>query len=167
MAAQGWNVLRIDGNHSGDFVNFDHQAHQDRLSKLIPTVYATEQDMCVECHHLSKPENGGPTACAECHSDMYQTTSIFNHSLHQANVAPGGNQSCAVCHQGGHSASTAVACVQCHSEMGPAKDGTAFSYIAPSYKDAMHGLCIGCHEQEAQKLGKPEIAYCGECHNQQ
>jgi Ni/Fe-hydrogenase subunit HybB-like protein len=170
----GLNVLRIYGSDNNTFVDFDHQAHVDRLEKLVPTEYATEQDMCVSCHHLSseiddagtQETDSAPPSCGACHSDVYSPTSIFDHELHQTLVEPGGNQSCDKCHEGGHSASTAVACVQCHETMGPGEDGQPFDYIAPSYEDAMHGLCIKCHEAEAQKLNKPLLPSCVTCHGE-
>ena len=189
MPVQGLNVLRIDGNRANGFVEFDHRNVVEHLRKLIPTEYATEEDMCIRCHHLSKwevvdvsePEAdgvriseidrvssseiiGGPPSCWRCHSDMYSPTSTFDHELHVARVEPGGNRSCDRCHKGGHSASTAIQCVECHKNMGPSQDGQPFNYVAPSYKDAMHGLCIECHEAEAQKLSKPEFAACITCH---
>lgn len=186
---QGLTVLRLAGADDKSFVEFDHQAHADRLKKLIPSEYATELAVCVSCHHLSdwgtvgtgdpqsaeasKPaasetsgweSAGGPPSCRSCHSAMYSPASSFNHQLHVTVVVPGGNQSCEKCHQGGHSASTAVQCVQCHKNMGPNADGQPFNYIAPSYVDAMHGLCIRCHETEAQKLDKPQLPACSTCH---
>ena len=98
---------------------------------------------------------GGLPSCTGCHSDMYSPASIFDHDLHIKLVQPGGNRSCAQCHVGGHSASTAVSCSDCHANMCTSADGKPFNYIAPSYVDAMHGLCIDCHEAEADKVGKP------------
>jgi Ni/Fe-hydrogenase subunit HybB-like protein len=172
---QGLNVMRIYGGDNETFVDFDHKAHVERQSKLIPEVYATEQDMCVRCHHLSdweiegmsESESGfGPASCGACHSDVYNATSTFDHELHVDLVEPGGNESCDECHDGGHSASTAIECVECHTNMGPDEDGQPFDYIAPSYEDAMHGLCIGCHETEAQKLNDPLLSSCVTCHDQ-
>ncbi|TET94729.1 MAG: hypothetical protein E3J29_07880 [Dehalococcoidia bacterium] len=173
--------MRIFGGDSEAFVDFDHQAHVERQRKLIPTEYATEQDMCVRCHHLSdweiegvsepeidgasESETGfGPTSCGACHSDVYNPTSTFDHELHVDLLEPGGNESCDECHEGGHSASTAIECVECHKNMGPGEDGQPFDYVAPSYEDAMHGSCIQCHESEAEKLDKPELPYCATCH---
>jgi hypothetical protein len=183
MPVQGLNVLRIYGSDNTHFVDFDHKAEVERLEKLIPAEYPTEQDMCVSCHHMSNwelkegtepaaitatgsPSPGGPPSCRECHSDVYSPTSTFDHQFHVATVEPGGNQSCDKCHEGGHSASTAVQCVECHKNMGPNKDGQPFNYVAPSYEDAMHGLCIKCHEAEAERLNKPELASCATCHHQ-
>ncbi len=184
MPVQGLNVLRIDGNRAGAFAYFSHKSHEERQGKLIGTTYATEQDMCVRCHHLSDWEMsgagatvtsqsiraevaGGLSSCRGCHSDMYNPTSAFDHDLHLTLVQPGGNQSCAQCHTGGHSASTAVPCATCHTNMGPGADGKAFSYFAPSYVDAMHGLCIDCHETESQKTSNPLLGSCVTCHHQE
>jgi len=41
---------------------------------------------------------------------------------------------------------------------------TTFSMLAPSYKDAMHGRCLNCHEEQAQEQNKPELALCSTCH---
>ena len=41
---------------------------------------------------------------------------------------------------------------------------TAFNPFASSYKDAMHGRCLNCHEQKAVELDKPELALCSTCH---
>ncbi len=178
---RGLNVLQINGDGDSAFVSFDHQAHVDLLKDGDSAVSATEQDACTVCHHLSdgavsvagqtqsnlaaEPQPAaGPPSCGECHSDLNSPTSILNHDFHVAVVVPGGNQSCDVCHEGGHSASTAVQCVECHTNMCPSEDGAPFNYMAPSYVDAMHDLCIGCHETEAQKLNKPRLPSCATCH---
>jgi hypothetical protein len=36
--------------------------------------------------------------------------------------------------------------------------------FAPGYMDAMHGLCINCHKEEAQKQNKPHYDRCDICH---
>jgi Ni/Fe-hydrogenase subunit HybB-like protein len=171
---QGLNVLRIYAADNEASVDFDHEAHVELLRERTPTEYATEQDMCVSCHHLSSDIGsageseaaGGPPSCGACHSDMYSPTSTFDHELHVDLVEPGGNKSCDRCHEGGHSADTAVQCVECHENMGPGEDGQPFDYIAPSYEDAMHGLCIECHEAEAQKLNQPLLPSCATCHHE-
>jgi Ni/Fe-hydrogenase subunit HybB-like protein len=172
---QGLNVMRIYGGDNETFVDFDHQAHVELLRELIPAEYATEQDMCVSCHHLSdweiegasQSETGfGPASCGTCHSDVYNSTSTFDHERHVELVEPGGNESCDECHEGGHSASTAIDCVACHGNMGPDENGQPFDYIAPSYEDAMHGSCISCHEAEAEKLNEPLLPSCVTCHDQ-
>jgi len=125
---------------------------------------------CRCCHHLSKPHDG-PTSCWECHRDMYRQTSIFDHDLHKEKL--GGNAGCGQCHQdetgqpGTHSQETAIACADCHENMVPGKGEAKFNYKeVPSYKDAMHGQCIGCHREESKKLNRPRLALCPTCHQE-
>jgi hypothetical protein len=153
-AATGWETLHIDGNNSGYVVNFPHSEHQERLAED----YANE---CQVCHHLDMPEDEA-TACWECHADYHQPVSIFDHSVHQQ--ALGGNESCPECHAQEHVKLTAELCQDCHETMVPAEGQTAFNLLASSYKDAMHGRCLDCHEQEAIKQEKPELALCSTCH---
>jgi hypothetical protein len=55
--------------------------------------------------------------------------------------------------------------VDCHKHLLPAGATIKIkTYLAPSYVDAMHQLCIGCHAKVALKLNKPEVARCVECH---
>jgi hypothetical protein len=113
------------------------------------------------------------TACSKCHRDMYAQTDIFNHSLHVEKL--NGNAGCVNCHQDPaqpKNRETAVACIHCHQTMAapgafiaPPKDGT--KGFAPGYMEAMHGLCISCHEKKlAQGLTDegPGFAQCGNCH---
>lgn len=157
QAARGWNPLRIDGNRDRGYVDFDHLAHQKRLKEAAPI----GQDICLTCHHLSKP-NDQATACWECHRDMYLATSIFNHSLHQTEL--GGNISCSKCHTHDHTRDSAKPCAECHDTMIAAAGKTRFSEMAPGYKDALHGTCINCHVQEAAKRDKADLALCTTCH---
>ncbi|MEW5960057.1 MAG: NrfD/PsrC family molybdoenzyme membrane anchor subunit, partial [Chloroflexota bacterium] len=112
-AAQGWEMLAINGNRDAQRVDFTHVAHQEELQVSLKAV-DMNQEVCLTCHHLSKP-NDEATACWECHQDMYRPTSIFDHTLHQVEL--GGNASCIECHQGEHTAVTAKPCVECHETM--------------------------------------------------
>jgi len=155
-AATGWETLHIDGNRSGYVVNFPHLDHQERLVDEN-----TGESNCQQCHHLDLPEDES-SACWKCHADYHQPSSIFNHSLHQQ--ALGGNESCLECHTQERVKLTAAICQDCHETMMPAEGQTAFSMLAPSYKDAMHGRCLNCHEQQALEQNKPELALCSTCH---
>ncbi len=137
--AVGWDTLLIDGNRAKEAVLFPHERHK----KLI----GLTRDSCISCHHMSMPHDG-PTACGKCHKDMYLPTSIFDHRYHQARL--GGNKSCHSCHINSKAKKEVVSCSArgCHEKM--FKSDTS-SYIAPSYLDAMHIKCKGCHEKEAQK----------------
>jgi hypothetical protein len=35
---------------------------------------------------------------------------------------------------------------------------------AAGYMDAMHGLCIECHKERAEELGRPRHGDCATCH---
>ncbi len=156
-AALGWTVMRINGNRNGLGVTFDHVGHQQRLGWAAASAGST----CIDCHHLNKPADEA-TACWECHQDMNQPASIFNHSLHQVEL--GGNASCGECHQAEHTAGAAKACAECHETMMPQAGEARFNNLAPGYKDAMHGACLPCHQQEAETQGKPELGRCPACH---
>jgi len=155
--ATGWETLHIDGNRSGYVVHFPHGDHQERLVDEV-----TGESQCQTCHHLNLP-NDEATACSKCHTDFYQSSSIFDHSLHQE--ALGGNGSCLECHEAEeHAKLTAEICQDCHDTMVPGEEEKAFSMLAPSYKDAMHGRCLDCHEEQALEQERSELALCSTCH---
>ena len=155
--ATGWETLHIDGNKSGYVVNFPHADHQERLKDEV-----IGESECQLCHHLNLPDDEA-SACSKCHTDYYKSSSIFNHSLHQQTL--GGNESCLECHDTQeHINLTAEICQACHETMGPGAEGAAFSMLAPSYKDAMHGRCLDCHNQQALEQGRPDLAFCSTCH---
>jgi Ni/Fe-hydrogenase subunit HybB-like protein len=153
--AKGWETLLIDGNNSGYLVKFPHMEHQGRL------VDERGESECQTCHHLNRPDDEA-TACSECHMDYYQARSIFDHTYHQQ--ALGGNASCTECHTAEHTGESAEVCESCHETMVAQEGQLIFDPLAPSYVDAMHGRCLECHKQEAQKQEKPELALCSTCH---
>ncbi len=156
--AKGWDVLTINGNNANYTVRFTHQDHQVFLTKEL----GSEEAACQTCHHLNKPGDQA-TACSACHTDYYQPQSIFDHTIHETTL--GGNTSCTKCHSSvEHLPLTSVICQNCHTGMVPQAGQTAFNMFAPSYLDAMHGSCLACHIQEAQKQNKPELALCTTCH---
>lgn len=156
MEARGWEPLQIDGNRSGYVVNFPHLEHQERLVDET-----TGESNCQVCHHLDRP-NDEATACWSCHINYCQPASIFDHSLHQQEL--GGNKSCQECHAQEHVRLTAEICQDCHETMMPGEGEAAFSQMAPGYKDAMHGRCLTCHQQQAVEQNKPQLTLCGTCH---
>ncbi|MFZ5911989.1 MAG: NrfD/PsrC family molybdoenzyme membrane anchor subunit [Chloroflexota bacterium] len=155
-AAIGWETMQIDGNQAGYVVQFPHLEHQERLVDA-----ETGESNCQTCHHLDLPGDQA-TACWTCHTDYHQPASIFDHSLHQQ--ALGGNESCLECHTQEHVRLTADICQDCHETMLPGEGEVAFSQMAPGYKDAMHGRCLTCHQQQAVEQNKPELALCSTCH---
>lgn len=153
----------IDGNRDGNAVLMDHAGHVEGLGG---------DRACAVCHHLSMPVDRG-MGCYECHRDMYDSTSVFSHVSHE--TALGGESSCAQCHPAEaavKSYATATACAECHRDQ-----ATAMRVIgapaetwrgAPSYVDAMHGLCITCHQRElATSPGRhpADIDRCHTCHD--
>jgi hypothetical protein len=105
------------------------------------------------------------SACASCHSDMYQPADAFRHDWHAS--PQGANLACYQCHTPGlaRTAATAVACDRCHKDLVPAKALIQVKHnLAPSYVDAMHRTCVGCHRKKAVEKKKPEMAQCAWCH---
>ena len=160
------NVLMIDGNRDGRYVLFDHEQHQSTLSEA-----GAIDTSCVLCHHMNKPFDRG-TRCYECHTDMYMSVDIFDHDVHMEQL--GGNVGCSECHQDPRQLKVrenTPDCLDCHKGMRP--DGSrvnvtdpARRYLASGYMDAMHGLCIDCHEEMQPKLAEPreEFSRCTNCH---
>ncbi len=148
--AVGWDILRIDGNRNGKFVDFDHESH-----KIIA---GEGKAGCRTCHHLSKP-NDGPSSCYQCHSDMNNTVSIFDHNYHAKIYSTG--QSCSACHVNTNSGDFAKPCSECHEEY--TKNIKYYASVR-SYKSAMHTQCINCHKEEDKKTGVETLSDCSTCH---
>ena len=36
--------------------------------------------------------------------------------------------------------------------------------LARGYAPALHGSCVRCHEEQAAKVGRPDLAECRTCH---
>ena len=156
--SRGQDVLRIDANRDAYFVTFEHKRHEDSLGVA---------ESCGICHHANVPGDKH-TACNECHRDVYLPTPIFNHRRHQDWW--GGNESCVQCHPAGENkmASNTKPCQECHIEdMALAVEMSPIGmedYEACSYTDAMHGLCVTCHKEIADRIDRAEHGLCGTCH---
>ncbi|MGK7313518.1 MAG: NrfD/PsrC family molybdoenzyme membrane anchor subunit [Candidatus Longimicrobiales bacterium M2_2A_002] len=153
-------LLLIDGNRDGELALFDHDAHEERVD-----------GECAVCHHLNLPLDRG-SSCSECHRDMYAPTRLFDHEAHEA--ALGGAASCVECHAGAavKSYAAATACSDCHeADRAPAPivDPPADHWAdAVGYMEALHGLCVECHERAL--AGSPDaypadLAECATCHD--
>ena len=158
-------VMVIDGNRDGRQVLFSHPMHEKQ---------AGNDKSCPVCHHQNMPlQKNSP--CSECHRDMYKTSDIFDHRSHQRKL--GGNESCLKCHEDydlPKTRETAVACDHCHENMAARgtriKPEQTLTGLAPSYMDAMHGLCIGCHEETQKRKSskyKASFRQCANCHRGQ
>jgi hypothetical protein len=97
---------------------------------------------------------------------MYSPVDAFRHDWHASPA--GGNVACKTCHTPGQrrTVSNAKACDACHTDLYPAGATiTVDAYRAPSYTDAMHGLCVDCHRREAAERPEREsLAICSTCH---
>ncbi len=148
-------LMIVDGNRDGQLVLFPHDEHISSLG---------DQDACGSCHHQKMPFDQN-SSCSECHRDMYASTDIFSHSSHIEKL--GGNDGCAACHVNSgqvKTRDTATACTECHASMvvkgsfvEPEENGLKGNAVG--YKDAMHGLCVACHEEL-----DPDLAECATCH---
>lgn len=155
VEARGVNMMVIDGNRDHRGVNFAHQTH-------IEDMGGTES--CSRCHHMNLPMDE-TSACSDCHRLMYQPCDAFQHDWHCSPT--GANISCHRCHLEGteKSSKNTVGCEDCHRDLIPANASIAVSgYLAPSYVDAMHGLCVKCHYAKADSVNKPCLGRCGTCH---
>jgi hypothetical protein len=156
-------LMVIDGNRDGRLVIFPHDEHIAELG---------DKRSCGKCHHQSLPY-GRNSACSQCHRDMYTETDIFGHGSHVAKLD--GNDGCVRCHEDSSrskSRATAKTCLDCHSEMVVTEsrielgeDG--MTGYATGYTDAMHGLCIACHEERVKTepaTYAEEFSTCTHCH---
>ncbi len=159
------SVVIIDGNRDWRFVPFTHNEHMRALGG---------GESCAICHHQNMPFDQN-TACSQCHRDMYEPTDTFDHPLHAFKL--GGNVACGVCHAkdlARKTRATALACWQCHGDM--VVEGSLIVTpaerlvgLAPGYVEAMHGLCVRCHQDLAEaQPGRysPEFARCDVCHRE-
>jgi Ni/Fe-hydrogenase subunit HybB-like protein len=154
--ARGGDTLFIDGNRDGYGVSFKHEMHVDKNG---------QKQSCVLCHHMNLPMDK-QSRCTGCHRDQYSAVNAFDHDWHSSPT--GGNIACNNCHQPGlnRSAETAKKCDACHKDLvAPGSTIKIESYIAPSYVDAMHDLCIECHIRKVAELpDKPDLPRCATCH---
>jgi len=153
----------IDGNRDGMLVLFDHDGHITRLGA---------DSSCGVCHHLNLPFDQA-SSCSECHRDMYESTLLFDHASHVRSVAD--RDGCMECHASEEpikTIETATPCTTCHRQqiaMGGVieQPGERWSE-AVGYVEAMHGLCVTCHERsldEAPERYSPDLGECRYCHD--
>ena len=150
-ADKSCTAITINGNRNLDAVVFNHDEHAEMY---------VDGESCNECHHLSLPEDE-TSACFPCHKDMGRKTPIFGHDTHTAQL--GDKWSCRECHESGRAKNleSSKKCHECHGEdMGmKATERGRFDFLARSYKEAMHGLCVECHKEMDE-----EMAECRYCH---
>jgi hypothetical protein len=118
---------------------------------------------------MNKPEDEN-TECYECHFNMYHPGDAFRHDWHASE--DGARLNCFECHEQDKfkTAETAKGCENCHDDLYPANITIEVDdYNADAYVDAMHTMCIGCHESKlaadsALAARKPQLAKCTTCH---
>ncbi len=152
----------IDGDRAGEAVLFDHKAHADREENTGD---------CSSCHHMVRPQEQA-TGCSRCHQDMNRESSIFDHKLHIARLENG--PGCGACHTDvdqPKDVAKSKACVDCHTKMVPQgatirpRDHARFA-VAVGYTEAMHGLCVKCHEKRSKdvSVSNKKLGECATCH---
>ena len=153
-------LITIDGNRDGTLVLFNHAGHVERTGG---------EKSCAVCHHLSMPFDHN-TSCYECHRDMYEPTATFDHASHVHKL--GGNSGCSRCHENYadvKSYETATACSECHKHQTVPKPIIETPNHrwrkAASYMDAMHGLCIKCHQKNVPEPYSALLQRCDNCHD--
>lgn len=157
------DLMVIDGNRDGRLVLFPHEHHVAKFG---------EERSCEMCHHQNLPYSRN-SACSQCHRDMYAETDTFVHTSHTAEL--GGNAACVRCHEDPtriKSRDTTTRCLDCHTGMVAAASRIqvpeeGMTGLAVGYMDAMHGLCIKCHEEKVEKEPATygaEFARCTSCH---
>jgi hypothetical protein len=97
---------------------------------------------------------------------MNLPTSIFDHDFHVAEH--GDKWSCVECHDSAQPKGPegAKGCYECHQEdMGPeSPQDSTFVFLARSHVDAMHDLCVTCHQERDEKEGRLRDGECAFCH---
>ncbi|MFC1852131.1 cytochrome c3 family protein [candidate division CSSED10-310 bacterium] len=160
--SQKVDMFMIDGNRDGSYVLFNHDQHVAKKGN---------KESCVLCHHMNKPFEKA-SRCYECHSDMYLPVYIFKHEAHVKKT--GGNKHCVKCHVDlalPKVRKNTTPCEKCHLNMRPQGslvkvEAAEKKLMASGYMDAMHNLCITCHEQEQKKLAEKNenFSRCTNCH---
>lgn len=154
--ARGGDKLFIDGNRDNYGVLFDHKKHIDKNGG---------EQSCVLCHHMNMPLDK-QSGCYDCHSSMYKTADAFDHQWHESSKRA--NLSCDDCHAPGveKTKQSAQKCDYCHKDLIPENSKIKIEgYLAPSYVDAMHNLCVSCHRTKARELAdKKDLPLCKTCH---
>lgn len=158
----------IDGNRNGKGVRFDHKMHAE-------DIVDEDQGGCAGCHHMVRMGEK-VTACDECHRDMEMPTNIFDHELH-ADMLRDTDKGCRACHLDTKlpkERQYTTPCMECHKGMVP--EGSSYPpknppYFgdAPSYEDAMHTMCKGCHDKmdEENEEEVPTLGLCRTCHGEE
>ena len=160
-------AMLIDSDRNDRYVVFDHDGHAERAEEAT-----LENNGCAQCHHRNRPFDNA-TPCSACHRDAFVPSNIFQHALHVDKT--GGDNSCQQCHTDTirpKNIDNSTACNTCHTDWEQSENpedsnqSSEKRIMAPGYVDAMHTLCIGCHQEAAEDdatLGE-DFSRCGTCH---
>ena len=154
--ASGKDILLINGNRDDAIVYFPHKKH-------ITTI---GEDQCIKCHHLNLPRSE-QNNCWECHTSMYMSIDFFKHDWHASEK--GAKIKCNDCHTPDQTRSveSAKKCTDCHPqfEISTFINNNLEKYHILSYTDALHKLCVSCHEKKMLEISnKPNLSKCATCH---
>jgi Ni/Fe-hydrogenase subunit HybB-like protein len=155
--------LRIDADRDGDFVLFPHLKHQQWFEDRKGM---EAEETCVECHHLSVPEDEN-SACRTCHADMELTTPMFVMARHEERFEEKEDREKFLSYDLDDPEQNFMACFDCHDE---SMEGLAsyaakgFTHEAPGFRDAMHGNCLTCHRKQEEEGEDADAMSLGNCH---
>ncbi|MEW5923221.1 MAG: NrfD/PsrC family molybdoenzyme membrane anchor subunit [Candidatus Zixiibacteriota bacterium] len=154
--SRGGDKLFVDGNRDDYGVLFNHAKHVNDNGK---------ETSCILCHHMNMPLDSN-SGCWQCHQGMYTVTDVFNHDWHAS--ASGARLKCNDCHSAAsrRNAESSKKCEDCHNDL--ILQGSTIkveNYMAVSYTDALHELCVNCHRQKAAEIAdKKDLPLCAICH---
>jgi hypothetical protein len=191
-------LLIIDGNRDGTLVLFDHDGHAARMGGESSCVMChhlslplDQNSSCCECHrdmyeptplfdhasHVAQVAAGRPEEAGRT-TGLADTGSASEQPLRHGEAretTSGGNNNCAQCHTSYadvKNVECSTACAECHespvvanSIIEPPHENWA---PAASYQQAMHQLCITCHERalaESPEQLAPALDRCDYCHD--
>jgi hypothetical protein len=160
-------MLRIDANRNGDYVEFGHKKHQEVFQEKYELA---EKETCVKCHHLTLPKDNN-TVCRACHSDMALPMPMFRAERHEERFEDDAQRARFAALDLDRRKQNFEACMICHKEtmIGlAAYESRGFDQMAPGFKDAMHGNCMTCHRLEEKDPTDPfSTGNCLGCHRPQ
>jgi Ni/Fe-hydrogenase subunit HybB-like protein len=160
-------MLRIDANRNGDYVEFGHKKHQEVFQEKYELA---EKETCVKCHHLTLPKDNN-TVCRACHSDMALPMPMFRAERHEERFEDDKQRARFAALDLDRRKQNFEACMICHEEtmIGlAAYELKGFDQMAPGFKDAMHGNCMTCHRLEEKDPTDPfSTGNCLGCHRPQ
>ncbi len=160
-------MLRIDANRNGDYVDFAHKKHQEVFQEKYRLA---EKETCAKCHHLTLPKDNN-TVCRACHRDMELAMPMFRAERHDERFQDAAQRATFTALDLDRGKQNFEACMMCHEEnmIGLAAYAPrGFDQMAPGFTQAMHGNCMTCHRLEEKDRSDPfSTGNCLGCHRPQ